>query len=150
MVLNPPVERLYFALTAMVALEKRIQRTVADLRKVASGHPSAADLLAVIEEMACTHLGALHERLQTLADDEGIQASTRGLGDSVEIGEFGKLHPAYTIVQEAIIGYSTIQPIALRAADRWVIADEGTTADISRQHTQEYLGRRWPDHRLDP
>ena len=147
MVLNPPVERLYFALTAMVALEKRIQRTVADLRKVASGHPSAADLLAVIEEMACTHLGALHERLQTLADDEGIQASTRGLGDSVEIGEFAKLHPvsnalgvAYTIVQEAIIGYSTIQPIALRAADSWVIADEGTTADISRQHTQEYLG----------
>ena len=47
---------------------------------------------------------------------------------------------AYAIVQEAVIGYSTIQPIALRAADSWVIADQGTTADILRQHTQEYLG----------
>ena len=53
MVLNPPVERLYFALMAMVELEKRIQRTVANLRGSASGHPAARDLLARIEEMTC-------------------------------------------------------------------------------------------------
>ncbi len=147
MVLDPPIERLYFALTAMVVLEKRIQRTVAALRGDASGHPTARDLLAGIEEMARTHLGVLCERLQTPADDECIQASTSGAGDSADIGEFAKLHPvsnalgvAYTIVQEAMIAYSTIQPIALRAADSWVVADEGTTADISRRHTQEYLG----------
>ncbi len=147
MVLNPPVGRLHFALIEMVILEKRIQRTVAGLRGNASGHPEARDLLAGIEEMACTHLGVLCERLQTLADDEGIQASTRSLGDSAEIGEFAKLHPvsnalgvAYTIVQEAVIGYSTIQPIAFRTGDSWVTADEGTTAHISRRHTQEYLG----------
>ena len=146
MVLNPPIERLYFALTEMVVLEKRIQRTVADLREVASGHPAVRDLLAGIEEMACTHLGVLCERLQTPEDGDGTQASTGSVGDSAEIGEFAKLHPvlnalrvAYTILQEAIIGYSTIQPIALRAADSWVIADEGTTADISRRHTQEYM-----------
>ena len=147
MVLNPPIERLYFALSEMVALEKRLQRTVADFRGDASGHPAARDLLAGIEEMACTHLGVLCERLQTPANDEGTQASTRGLGNSTEIGEFAKLHPvsnalgvAYTIVQEAIISYSTIQPIALRAADSWVMADEGTTAYISRKHLQEYMG----------
>ena len=147
MVLNPPIERLYSALMEMVVVEKRIQQTVADLREDASGHPAARELLIGIEEMSYTHLGVLYERLQTLTDDEGIQASTRGLGDSIEIGEFARLHPvskalgaAYTIVQQAVIGYSTIQPIALRAADSWVIADEGTTADISRQHTQEYLG----------
>ena len=146
MVLDPPIERLYFALTEMVVLEKRIQRTVAGFRGDASGHPAARDLLAGIEEMAYTHLGALCERLQTLGDEEGIPATTIGLGDSAEIGEFAQLHPvskalgvAYTIVQQAMISYSTIQPIALRAADSWVIADEGTTADISRQHTQDYL-----------
>ena len=60
---------------------------------------------------------------------------------------FGELHPVsnglgvvYTIVQEAIIGYSAILPIALRAQDSWVMADEGTTAHISRRHMQKYLG----------
>ena len=147
MVLDPPIERLYFALTELVALEKRIQRTIANLHGSVSAHPAARDLFANIEEMAFTHLGELAERLQTQADDECIQANTRGLTDSADIGEFSKLHPvskalgvAYTMVQEAIIGYSTIQPIALRAADSWVIADEGTTADISRLHVQDYMG----------
>ena len=147
MVLGPPIERLYFALTELVALEKRIQRTIANLHGSVSTHPVAQDLFVSIDEMAFTHLGELSERLQTRADDEGIQANTRRLTDSADIGEFAKLHPvskalgvAYTMVQEAIIGYSTIQPIALRAADSWVIADEGTTAGISRLHVQDYMG----------
>ena len=147
MVLDPPVERLYFALTGMVVLEKRIKRTVADLRGDALVHPAARDLLAGIDDMASTHLRVLCERLQAPANDEGTQARARGPNDLAEIGEFAKLHPvssalgvAYAIVQEAIIRYSTIQPIALRAADSWATADEGTTAHISRRHTQEYLG----------
>jgi len=63
------------------------------------------------------------------------------------LSPFGELHPVssalgvvYTILQEAVIGYSTIQPIAFRAQDSWVVADEGTTAHLSRQHTQDYLG----------
>ena len=138
MVLDPPVERLYFALTGMVVLEKRIKRTVADLRGDASVHPASRDLLAGIEDMASTHLGVLCERLQTPADDEGTHASTRGPRDPAEIDGFAKLHAvssalgvAYSIVQEAIIRYSTIQPIALRAADSWATADEGTAGSCS-------------------
>ena len=146
MVLAPPVEQLYCALTEMVALEKRIQRTIADLHDDVSGHPAARDVLARLEEMAYTHLDALCARLQITPDDDlKAQAGVNGL--SADQSRFGELHPvskalggAYAIVQEAIIGYSTIQPIALRAGDSWVTADEGTTAHISRRHTQEYLG----------
>jgi len=146
MVLNPPIERLHLALTTLVALERRIQLTIADLDAVASAHPEARDLLAGLEEMARTHLVALYERLQTTPDDEpNARAGVNGLSPS--LSQFGELHPvsnalgaAYTIVQEAIIGYSIILPIALRDRDSWVIADEGTTGHISRQHTQEYLG----------
>ena len=68
-------------------------------------------------------------------------------GWSANQSQLGELHPVsnalgvvYTILQGAIIGYSTIQPIALRAQDSWVMADQGTTAHIVRRHTREYLG----------
>ncbi len=146
MLLNPPVERLHFALTTLAALERRIQRTIANLHGGASSHPAARDLLAGLEEMSRTHLDALYERMQTTPDDDPrAPAGVDGL--SASQSQFGELHPvsnalgvAYTIVQEAIIGYSTIQPIALRAADSWATADEGTTAHIARRHTQEYMG----------
>ena len=146
MVPNPPIERLYVALTEMLTLEKRIRRTIVNLHGVVSSNPAARDLLARLEEMACTHLDALCERMQITPDDDpDAHAGVNGL--SANQSPFGALHPvskalgiAYTSVQEAIIGYSTIQPIAFRAADSWAMADEGTTAHISRQHTQEYMG----------
>ncbi len=146
MLVNPPVERLHFALTEMVALEKRIQRTIANLHVGVSAHSPARELLARLEEMACTHLDALCGRIQITPDDDP-RAHTGVNGSSANQSQFGELHPvshalgvAYTIVQEAIIRYSTIQPIAIRAGDSWVTADEGTTAHISRRHTQEYMG----------
>lgn len=146
MKLNPPIERLHLALTALVELERRIQGTTADLHSVISAHPEARDLLVRLEEMACTHLEALCDRMQVTPDDDpNARSGVNGLSPSQS--QFSELHPvsnalgiAYTIVQEAIIGYSTIQPISLRAKDSWVMADEGTTAHIARQHTQDYLG----------
>ena len=145
MILNPPIERLHLALTALVELERRIQRTTADLHGVISSHPDARDLMVRLEEMAGTHLEALRERMQVAPDDPNVRTGVNG--SSPNQSRFGELHPvsialgvAYTIVQEAIIGYSTIQPIAFRAQDSWVMADEGTTAHIARQHTQDYLG----------
>ena len=146
MILNPPIERLHLALTALVKLEKRVQRTTVNFHGVISAHPAAQDILARLEEMACTHLDALCERMGITRDDDtnGCAVVNRL---SPNQSQFGEMHPVsnalgvvYTIVQEAIIGYSTIQPIALRAQDSWVMADEGTTAHISRRHTQEYLG----------
>ena len=146
MALNPPIERLHLALTALVALERRIQRTVANLDGGVSAYPAAKDILARLGEMTCTHLDALSERLQGTADD-GPKVRVGGNGSPVNQSLIGEMHTVsnalgvvYTIVQEAVIGYSTILPIALRARDSWVMADEGTTAHISRRHTQEYLG----------
>ena len=146
MVLNPPNERLYIALTELMVVERRIQRTANDLHGRVSSHPATQELLGRLEDMSSTHLQALYERTQITPDeDEKAHAGVNGL--SANQSQFGELHPlskalgvVYTIVQEAIIGYSTIQPIALRAQDSWVMADEGTTAHISRRHTQEYLG----------
>ena len=145
MILNPPIERLHLALTALVELEKRIQQTIANLHGVVSAHPEARDLLARLEEMACTHLDALYQRMRiTPNDDSNSRAGVNGLSPNQT--QFAELHPVsnalgvvYTIVQEAVIGYSTIQPITFRAQDSWVMADKGTTAHISRQYTQEYL-----------
>ena len=144
MILNPPIERLHLALTALVDLERRIQWTTADLHGVISAHPEARDLLVRLEELAGAHLEALCERMQVTPDNPNIRSGVNGL--SPNQSQFGELHPvsialgvAYTIVQEAIIGYSTIQPIAFRAQDSWVMADEGTTGHIARQHTQDYL-----------
>ena len=39
---------------------------------------------------------------------------------------------------EVMIYYSTLQAISHRAGDSWVFTEEGTTAHISRQHTQDY------------
>ena len=146
MALNPPIERLHLALTALMALEGRIQQTVANLDGGVSAYPAAKDILARLGEMTCTHPDALSERLRITPDD-GPKVRVGGNGSLPSQSQIGEMHTVsnalgvvYTIVQEAVIGYSTILPIALRARDSWVMADEGTTAHISRRHTQEYLG----------
>ena len=146
MVLDPPIERLHSALTGLVALERRIQRTAANLDEKVSAHSMARDLVAGLEEMACNHLDALYERLQ-VTPDQGPNEAAGVSEPPANPNKFAELHPisnalgaVYTVVREAIIGYSAILPIALRAHDSWVMSDESTTAHISRRHTQEYLG----------
>ena len=142
---NPPIERLRFALTQLMAVERRIQRTANDLYGYVSSHPAAEDLLGRIVEMACEHLDKLRERMQTTPNIDP-DAGTGVNGASTMHSQFAELHPvsnalgvAYAAVQEAIIGYSTILPIATRARDSWVAADEGTTGHIVRRHTQDYV-----------
>ena len=146
MVLDPPIERLHSALTGLVALERRIQRTAANLDEKVSAHSMARDLVAGLKEMACNHLDALYERLQ-VTPDQGPNEAAGVSEPPANPNKFAELHPisnalgaVYTVVREAIIGYSAILPIALRAHDSWVMSDESTTAHISRRHTQEYLG----------
>ena len=65
---NPPIERLHFALTELVVLERRIRRIANDLHGNVSSHPAAQELLGRLEEMACTHLDALRERMLPALD----------------------------------------------------------------------------------
>ena len=142
---NPPIERLHFALTELVVLERRIRRIANDLHGNVSSHPAAQELLGRLEEMACTHLDALRERMQTTLDLDP-DAHPGFYGTSAKQSQFAELHPvssalgvAYTVVQEAVIGYSITQPIATRALDSWAVANEGTTGHIARKHTQDYV-----------
>lgn len=144
--LNPPIERLYLALAAMVELERQTQRTIPDLHDAVSAHPEARDLMANLKKIVGSHLDALWERMQ-LTPDSDQETTPCGVGvDPPTQNQFKELHPVstalgvvYTMVQEAIIGYAAIQPIALRAKDSWVTAEAGTTAHISRRHMQEYM-----------
>ncbi len=143
--LNPPTERLQVALAELLALESEIRRRVSTLRERTTTCAPAHDLLADIEDMACIHMEALRERLQGAPADPAEAGGNLTLG-ALTAGGLREQHPAsaalrdaYAIVQEAAIGYSTIQPIATRARDSWVMANEGTTAHIARQHTQDYM-----------
>ena len=51
----------------------------------------------------------------------------------------GSLRQTYALLNEAIIGYSMMQPIANRFGDNWSAAEAGTTGHITRQHTWDYL-----------
>ena len=83
MVLNPPIERLHLALTGLVALERRIERTIVDFQGRVSDHPAARNLQAEVEEMAVTHLDALCQRIQTMPDDSPrAHAAVNGLSTS--------------------------------------------------------------------
>jgi hypothetical protein len=40
---------------------------------------------------------------------------------------------------QAVIGYSTLQPLSHRFRESWVVADASTAAHLARQHTQNYV-----------
>ncbi len=140
--LKPPVERVILALTDLMAHEKCVELSVAGLRDDAMHHPGARELLFDLEKMARYHLDTLRERRQTPPIDDPEPQPLAAL----ERTPFVQLHPvsgalrvAYTVIQDAVLRYSLLEPISHRALDSWAMANEGTTSHIGRQHTQDYM-----------
>ena len=139
--LPPLIERLVAPLQELLALEEEIGGNAQLLQGRAVGCPPAAELLGEIEALAYTHAAALRERLQS--DSLAGQQAVR---DDDACDSFINTHPAstalrdaYALLQRAIVGYATVEPIAHRTADSWVVADAGTTSHIARDHTQAYV-----------
>lgn len=138
-------DRLRTALMELRAVESRLEATLGDLSSVVQQHPVAPGLIADIQCQARDHIAAIEARLRNAGDDRAF-VSADGASVRADRDWLSDLHPvssslriAHALINEAIIGYSMIQPIATRFRDSWVIADEGTTAHIARRHTQDYV-----------
>ena len=146
--LEPPVERLRPLLTELLLLECAIAERVSGLREPAAQRTSAAALLAELESLAFRHADALRARMRgapiELASGEGPadwdpapSAPSAGLADTHPVS--AAVRDAYVLVQRAAIAYAALVPISNRLRDSWVMADEGTTSHVGRQHMQDYL-----------
>ena len=138
---NPPVEPLQPALAELLALERAILLRVAELRARTGDRAQAGTLLSEIEQLAQAHAANLRTRLEgTPVDLDQPAAALLSLTPApAHHSASSALRDAYTIVQQAVIGYSALQPIANRMRDSWVTgAEEGTTAHIARDHLQQY------------
>ena len=141
---NQLSDRLRTALIKLMDVERSIRTTADELRTKVSPHPAARALFAEIDGMAGDHINAVCDRLVS-ADGLDRDAPENNAQPRLDEIWLSDLHPVssslramYTLLNEAIIGYSMIQPIASRFRDSWVIASEGTTGHLARHHTQEY------------
>ena len=136
-------ERLHVALRGLLAHEKVIEATASKLAGRVSDHFPTRELFAEIRQTSSDHQMAICERLGLTSDDGPAMEYESPQSAPLE---FADLHPIadshcviYSLLGEAVIRYSAMQSIANRFADSWVVADEGTTAHITRDHAQEYV-----------
>ncbi len=142
------VDGLPTTLASLISLERAIQGAARDLAPEVEGHEEVSALLVEVESTAAAHAGALTARLREL-DSDGLSVGVGGGDLPGPLGRRGivvggapvssALGSVYSILQEAVIGYSTVQAIASRIRDSWIIASEGTTGHVMRDCTQDYV-----------
>ncbi len=136
--------RLRTALIELMKIEGSILTTADELNARVSPYPAALALLADIRETAVLHIDAIRVRLRAADSDGGVEPdfTSPPFAENVWLADLhpisSSLRTMFALLNEAIIGYSMIQPIASRFRDSWVIASEGTTGHIARSHTQKY------------
>ncbi len=134
--------RLHRQMADVVALEAAIEQALGELIPEVSNHSEVTAMFKDFHAMTKGHLQALTARLQTVADvpipDTTGNAFPDGDGsDGFPIST--ALQTIYVAFSQAVIGYSTLQPLARRFRDSWLIGDENT-ADLVRLHTVNYVG----------
>lgn len=138
-------DRLRVALTDLAALETAIHKAAGELAGRVSPHAAVRDLFGDIRQTSDDHLTAIGDRLGTASGDDLVVGVGAGAEPANRRG-LAELHPVssslgamYSLLSEAVIGYSTIQPIATRLVDGPAAASEGTTGHIAIRHTQDYV-----------
>jgi len=137
--------RLHKHMADMVALEDAIEQVLARCIPEVADHATVSTLLREFHTMVKGQLYALDARLQTLAHNIPIPESAvtvfsaGGYNDGHEHRVSAILQMVYTIFNQAVIGYATLQPLAHRFRESWVVAADGTAAHLARQHTQNYV-----------
>lgn len=140
----PSTNRLHTYLAAVVGLEAAIEQTLKQLLEENFHHPQVATLLSEFHTLTKEQLYALDVRLQTLADDVPIPDRGAAIhldaecADSDHYPASTALQTVYCLYNRALIEYATLQVIAIRYRDSWAVAEDGTTAHLARQHTQDY------------
>ena len=140
---NP--NRLQTQLAHMIALEAAIEKRIEKLIPEVSGHAEAMDLLTGFQTLSKDQRQALETRLHAIADkapqmkDPDTVFAANGLSEEGNYPVSTALQIIYTLLNQAVIGYSVLHPLSTRFLDSALIADEGTSFHLTRQHTQNYV-----------
>lgn len=139
------LNRLHKQLARMIALEAAIEQRLKVLITEVSDHAEATALLSGFLTMSREHRLALETRLNSLTGDNPPSSepmviyTASGSPEEAKYPVSSSLLEIYTLYNQAVIGYSVLHPLATRFLDSVMIADEGTSYHITRQHTQNYI-----------
>lgn len=139
------VSRLQKQLIHLIALEAAIERKLQDLLPEVSDHAEASTLLRDFQALPKDQRKALEGRLDYLNENSlnTIGSVTDSVAGNIrEGGDYlvsAALQSLYTMFNQAVIGYATLHSLATRFLDSVLIADEGTSFHLARQHTQNYV-----------
>ena len=131
--------RLHEQLMEMIALENYIERLLTLQLSILGEHQTVAELLENFRDTASKQKRALINRFDIISD-----GATDSDVPTREIRLTGKAIPSsilqavFTVLNEAIIGYTTLSMVAKRSRDSAIIG-EGNTTDIVDQHTRNYV-----------
>ena len=137
--------RLHVHLASMIALEKAIDHKLGDLLPKVTPHVEVSALLSKFQLMAADQRQILETRLQDIGGNIAISNEvlstefTSGFSQEVNHPVSTALQAAYTLFNQAIVGYAVLHPLATRFADSLVIADQGTSYHLCRQYAQNYI-----------
>lgn len=139
------LNRLHKQLVHMIALEAAIERRLESLIAEVSDHAQATAIFTTFLALSQDHGLALETRLRALNGDDPpssqpveIFAATES-SDGVDYPVSSSLQEIYTLLNQAVFGYSVLHPIATRFLDSPWIEDESTSFHLARQHTQDYV-----------
>jgi hypothetical protein len=138
--------RLHTQLAHMITLETVIEQRLEELTPQVSGHTEATSLLIFFQSLSKSHRHALETRLLAISNkpptDQEVNAISFAAAASSERGSYPvstALQAMYTLLHQAVIGYSVLHPLATRFLDSSYIASEGTSYHLTRQHTLDYV-----------
>jgi hypothetical protein len=137
--------KLQTQLAHMIALEADIGLTLEKLIPKVSDHAEATALLTGFQNLSRDHWKALETRLRIItgnsSQNEGLHVPdfTAGLSAGGNYSVSESLQIVYTLLNQAVIGYSVLHPLATRFLDNSYVAKEGTSYHLTRQHTQNYV-----------
>lgn len=131
--------RLSQQMAYMIVLESRIEQTFSQKLNDLKGNSQVLELIEGIVQNAEEQKTGLTNRLEVVDDSASIPELS-GLDTRKYEGcvASSALQDAYTALNEAIIGYTTLSIIAKRSRDSAVIG-EGNTTDIADQHMRNYI-----------
>lgn len=137
--------RLQRHLAQMIAIESVIEKSLEELLPGVSTHAGVTTLLTGLQTLARTQREALEIRLQavggavSLLNEPSLALSVSESSEEASYRVSEALQTAYTLLNQAIIGYAVLHPLATRFKDSIYIADEGTSYHLSREHTKNYI-----------
>lgn len=138
--------RLHIQLAQMIAFETVIDQTLEELIPEVADYGEVTALFTRFHSLSNSHRRALETRLLAISNkplsDQEVNAISFAASASRERGKYPvstALQSIYTMLHQAVIGYSVLHPLATRYMDSPWIANEGTAYQLTRQHTLDYV-----------